>query len=85
MGWAVVAADTETRFRFFDNREKYLLFTTTCSEKREIAKRVGRELPHLTPAPRRCASSRPGRAKGPFWIWCCAGSTTAGPMSPFWW
>ncbi len=51
MGWAVVTAMTDARFRFFDNREKYLLFTTTCSEKREIAKRVARELQHLTPRP----------------------------------
>jgi hypothetical protein len=31
-------------FRFYDNREKYLLFVTTTSEKSEIAARVGREL-----------------------------------------
>ena len=30
-------------FRFYDNREKYLLFTTTCSEKQETARRIGRE------------------------------------------
>src|SRR6202166_2903590 len=27
-------------FRFFDNRQKYLLFVSTCSEKTEIANRV---------------------------------------------
>src|SRR5215475_6284398 len=27
-------------FRFFDNRRKYLLFVSTCSEKTEIANRV---------------------------------------------
>ena len=39
---------TERRpFRFYDNREKYLLFTTTCSEKQETARRVGQELEQL--------------------------------------
>jgi hypothetical protein len=43
---------TATRpFRFFDNREKYLLFVTTCSEKWVIAERVGMELTHLRPVP----------------------------------
>lgn len=38
-------------FRFFDNREKYLLFVTTCSEKWVIAERVGMEIKHLQPTP----------------------------------
>ncbi len=38
-------------FRFFDNREKYLLFVTTCSEKWVIAERVGLELEQLAPQP----------------------------------
>ncbi len=38
-------------FRFFDNREKYLLFVTTTSEKQAIAARVGRELEFLRPQP----------------------------------
>ena len=38
-------------FRFFDNREKYLLFVTTCSEKREIARRVSMELERVRPTP----------------------------------
>jgi hypothetical protein len=38
-------------FRFFDNRQKYLLFVNTCSEKETIARRVGLELAHLHPAP----------------------------------
>ena len=38
-------------FRFFDNREKYLMFVTTCSEKWEVARRVNRELPMLRPKP----------------------------------
>jgi hypothetical protein len=43
-------ADTQ-HFRFFDNREKYLLFVTTCSEKWVIAERVGMEFTHLQPMP----------------------------------
>jgi hypothetical protein len=38
-------------FRFFDNREKYLLFVTTCSEKWAIGQRIGAELPALAPSP----------------------------------
>jgi len=38
-------------FRFFDNRQKYLLFVNTCSEKETIARRVGMELGHLHPVP----------------------------------
>jgi hypothetical protein len=38
-------------FRFYDNRQKYLLFVTTCSEKWVIAQRVGMELAHLHPRP----------------------------------
>jgi hypothetical protein len=38
-------------FRFFDNRQKYLLFVNTCSEKEVIAKRVGLELAHIHPRP----------------------------------
>jgi SAM-dependent methyltransferase len=38
-------------FRFFDNRQKYLLFVNTCSEKEVVARRVGMELAHLHPEP----------------------------------
>ncbi len=38
-------------FRFFDNRQKYLLFVHTCGEKEMIARRVGMELAHLHPRP----------------------------------
>lgn len=41
----------ERPFRFFDNREKYLLFVTTCSEKWAIGQRIGAELAALEPAP----------------------------------
>jgi len=38
-------------FRFFDNRQKYLLFVSTCSEKEVISKRIGMELGHIKPKP----------------------------------
>jgi hypothetical protein len=38
-------------FRFFDNRQKYLLFVNTCGEKEVVAKRVGMELAHIHPRP----------------------------------
>jgi hypothetical protein len=38
-------------FRFFDNRQKYLLFVNTCSEKEVVARRVSLELAHLHPEP----------------------------------
>ena len=34
--------DTD-EFRFFDNRQKYLLFVNTCSEKWVIGERIARE------------------------------------------
>ena len=36
-------------FRFFDNREKYLLFVTTCNEKQAIADRLAMEASHIQP------------------------------------
>ena len=38
-------------FRFYDNRQKYLLFVNTCSEKWTVAERVGMELGHIHPKP----------------------------------
>src|SRR5262245_8755754 len=35
--------DPQRNFRFFDNRQKYLLFVNTCSEKRSEERRVGKE------------------------------------------
>ena len=50
---AVPPRDTapEKSFRFFDNRQKYLLFVNTCSEKDVVARRVGLELAHIHPRP----------------------------------
>ena len=38
-------------FRFFDNREKYLMFVTTTSEKAMVSQRIGKELALLEPRP----------------------------------
>jgi len=43
--------DGQRNFRFFDNRQKYLLFVNTCSEKWEVAGRVSEELAHIHPRP----------------------------------
>jgi SAM-dependent methyltransferase len=48
-----LAADpaVERDFRFYDNRQKYLLFVNTCSEKWVVAQRVGMELANIHPRP----------------------------------
>jgi hypothetical protein len=38
-------------FRFYDNRQKYLTFVNTCSEKWVVAERVGMELGQIRPRP----------------------------------
>ena len=43
--------DPRGNFRFFENRQKYLLFVHTCSEKRVIAERIGLELSSIHPRP----------------------------------
>src|SRR5262245_18724037 len=48
---AAAREDPEKNFRFFDNRQKYLLFVNTCSEKDVVAGRVGLELGHIHPRP----------------------------------
>jgi hypothetical protein len=45
------ASDPQRNFRFFDNRQKYLLFVNTTSEKLVVANRVSQELPNLHPRP----------------------------------
>jgi hypothetical protein len=47
----VEAPGTEKDFRFYDNRQKYLLFVNTCSEKWVVADRVTEELVSLRPRP----------------------------------
>ena len=44
-------ADPQRNFRFFDNRQKYLLFVHTCSEKWVVANRVSIELANIHPRP----------------------------------
>jgi SAM-dependent methyltransferase len=52
---ALLAAQTSggdtQNFRFYDNRQKYLLFVTTCSEKWVVAQRIGLELANIHPRP----------------------------------
>lgn len=51
---APVAETTEPsdkNFRFYDNRQKYLLFVNTCSEKWVVADRVSLELANIHPHP----------------------------------
>lgn len=38
-------------FRFYDNRQKYLLFVNTCAEKWVVAQRIGLELALIHPRP----------------------------------
>ena len=44
-------SDPLRNFRFFDNRQKYLLFVNTCSEKWVVASRVALELGNIHPRP----------------------------------
>jgi len=41
----------KSAFRFYDNRQKYLMFVNTCNEKWVVAERVGMELSHIHPTP----------------------------------
>ena len=50
-GAVVASGVAPAGFRFFDNRQKYLLFVSTCSEKTEVASRISLELGTLQPAP----------------------------------
>ncbi|HKV45035.1 MAG TPA: hypothetical protein VJT32_10240, partial [bacterium] len=43
--------ESKNNFRFYDNRQKYLLFVNTCSEKWVVAQRVGMELANIHPRP----------------------------------
>jgi hypothetical protein len=46
-----VERDSNRPFRFYDNRQKYLTFVTTCDEKWTVAERAARELRTLAPRP----------------------------------
>jgi len=41
----------EKNFRFYDNRQKYLMFVNTCSEKWIVGERLARELDKIAPKP----------------------------------
>ena len=41
----------EGNFRFYDNRQKYLMFVNTCSEKWIVGERLARELDLISPRP----------------------------------
>ncbi len=43
--------DASPPFRFYDNRQKYLAFVTTCNEKAAIARRAAHEVTLLRPTP----------------------------------
>jgi hypothetical protein len=45
------AQDPQRNFRFFDNRQKYLLFVNTCSEKWVVASKITQELANIHPRP----------------------------------
>ena len=44
-------SSTKNTFRFYDNRQMYLMFVNICSEKWVVAERAGMELQHLHPRP----------------------------------
>lgn len=48
---AVAAGAGGDPFRFFDNREKYLMFVTTTSEKAVVSAQIGKQLALLDPSP----------------------------------
>jgi hypothetical protein len=48
---APAPTDPEHNFRFYDNRQKYLMFVNTCSEKWVVAHRVTEELKTIQPRP----------------------------------
>ena len=48
---SLLQARPEKNFRFYDNRQKYLMFVNTCSEKRVVANRVALELANIHPRP----------------------------------
>jgi len=48
---AVATAPASPPFRFYDNRQKYLAFVTSCNEKSAIARRAAHEVALLRPTP----------------------------------
>ena len=56
--------EAPSHFRFYDNRQKYLLFVNTCSEKWAVADRVGQELKRLQLRPPALRVFDAGRGAG---------------------
>ncbi len=50
-GEAAQPAQSSPPFRFYDNRQKYLAFVTSCNEKSAIARRADHEVTLLHPSP----------------------------------
>ncbi|MSQ20397.1 MAG: hypothetical protein EXR39_12775 [Betaproteobacteria bacterium] len=48
---SAINEEKKTNFRFYDNRQKYLLFVNTCGEKSVVAQRIGMELGNTHPRP----------------------------------
>ena len=48
---AAVHGAPKTGFRFNDNRQKYLLFVNTCTEKWAVGERIEKELQNIHPKP----------------------------------
>ena len=48
---APAPAEVSRPFRFYDNRQKYLAFVTTCNEKSAVAHRAAHEVGLLRPTP----------------------------------
>jgi hypothetical protein len=50
-GSVIARSPASIPFRFYDNRQKYLAFITTCNEKSAIARRAAHEMTLLRPTP----------------------------------
>ncbi|MEK9966434.1 MAG: hypothetical protein VW582_08730 [Rhodospirillaceae bacterium] len=48
-GQATDGGNRQQNFRFYDNRQKYLMFVNTCSEKWAISQRISAELDQIKP------------------------------------
>ena len=76
--------DPQQNFRFFDNRQKYLIFVNTCSEKWVVADRVARwNWRTSARGRRRCACSTPVSATEPCSARVMRAMHAAFPTMPF--
>ena len=70
--------DPQRNFRFFDNRQKYLLFVNTCSEKWVVANRVTLELANIHPRPPAVRTPARRRESGAGRRPCCTAAPGCG-------